>query len=39
MEAPADRQRRTIAETFTGDPLGSVPVGTAADVAAAMDRA
>ena len=27
IEASAVRQRRTIAETFTGDPLGSVPVG------------
>ncbi|MEU6187930.1 succinic semialdehyde dehydrogenase [Nocardia sp. NPDC047038] len=39
IEAPADRQRRTIAETFTGKPLGNVPVGTAADVAAAFEKA
>ncbi|WP_435591762.1 succinic semialdehyde dehydrogenase [Nocardia sp. bgisy118] len=31
--------RKTIAETFTGKPLGSVPVGTAEDVASAFAKA
>ncbi|MCP2289567.1 succinic semialdehyde dehydrogenase [Nocardia amikacinitolerans] len=33
------RSRKTIAETFTGKPLGSVPVGTAEDVASAFAKA
>ncbi|MEV0032132.1 succinic semialdehyde dehydrogenase [Nocardia sp. NPDC050793] len=33
------RSRKTIAETFTGKPLGSVPVGTAEDVASAFTKA
>lgn len=36
---PDARARKTIAETFTGTALGSVPVGTADDVAAAFDKA
>ncbi|MGK8522495.1 succinic semialdehyde dehydrogenase [Nocardia asteroides] len=39
IAAPEARQRRTIAETFTGNPLGTVPVGTADDVAAAFGKA
>lgn len=35
----AERSQRTIDEVFTGVPLGSVPVGTAADVEAAVTRA
>ncbi|WP_431951817.1 succinic semialdehyde dehydrogenase [Nocardia lijiangensis] len=33
------RSRKTIAETFTGKPLGSVPVGTAEDVVSAFAKA
>ncbi|MEV0355387.1 succinic semialdehyde dehydrogenase [Nocardia sp. NPDC050697] len=33
------RGTRTIPETFTGEPLGTVPVGTAADVEAAFGAA
>ncbi|WP_280423276.1 succinic semialdehyde dehydrogenase [Nocardia carnea] len=33
------RARRTIDEVFTGNPLGSVPVGTATDVETAVTRA
>ncbi|MEU2034510.1 succinic semialdehyde dehydrogenase [Nocardia amamiensis] len=39
VEASTERQHKTIAETFTGNPLGSVPVGTASDVTAAFDKA
>ncbi|MFI9402656.1 succinic semialdehyde dehydrogenase [Nocardia sp. NPDC052316] len=39
IDRPQDRSRKTIAETFTGHPLGSVPVGTAEDVAAAFEKA
>ncbi|GAA5050251.1 succinic semialdehyde dehydrogenase [Nocardia callitridis] len=39
IDAPDDRQRKTIAETFTGTPLGTVPVGTAEDVTAAFAKA
>ncbi|WP_406281800.1 succinic semialdehyde dehydrogenase [Nocardia sp. NBC_00881] len=39
LAEPETRQHRTIAETFTGKPLGTVPVGTAADVAAAFEKA
>ncbi|NKY43081.1 succinic semialdehyde dehydrogenase [Nocardia cerradoensis] len=34
-----DHANKTIAETFTGRPLGEVPVGTADDVSAAFTRA
>ncbi|MBF6210603.1 succinate-semialdehyde dehydrogenase (NADP(+)) [Nocardia puris] len=39
IEDPAARPRKTIAETFTGTPLGTVPVGDAQDVAAAFTKA
>lgn len=39
IEDPAARPRKTIAETFTGNPLGTVPVGDAQDVAAAFTKA
>ncbi|WP_028476948.1 succinic semialdehyde dehydrogenase [Nocardia sp. CNY236] len=39
IEAPADRRKKTIVETFTGKPLGTVPVGTKADVAHAFEKA
>ncbi|MBU3749220.1 MAG: succinate-semialdehyde dehydrogenase (NADP(+)) [Mycobacterium sp.] len=35
----AERPTRTVEEVFTGQPLASIPVGTAADVQAATDRA
>ncbi|WP_433191663.1 succinic semialdehyde dehydrogenase [Nocardia sp. CA-107356] len=39
IDDPAARARKTIAETFTGKPLGSVPVGAAQDVAVAVGKA
>ncbi|TQM33097.1 succinic semialdehyde dehydrogenase [Nocardia bhagyanarayanae] len=39
IDGPEARSRKTIAETFTGKPLGSVPVGTAEDVASAFAKA
>lgn len=39
IDEPGARPSKTIAETFSGKPLGSVPVGTAADVAAAFAKA
>lgn len=36
IETPEARETRAIHETFTGNPLGRVPVGTAADVDAAF---
>ncbi|MEV0251813.1 succinic semialdehyde dehydrogenase [Nocardia sp. NPDC050712] len=36
---PADRPTRRITEVFTGDLLGEIPVGTAADVDAAFTKA
>ncbi|WP_416562283.1 succinic semialdehyde dehydrogenase [Nocardia testacea] len=39
IDAAAARPRRIIDEVFTGKPLGSVPVGTAEDVAVAVARA
>ncbi|MFD0360735.1 succinic semialdehyde dehydrogenase [Nocardia sp. GCM10030253] len=39
IDSPEARSTKTIVETFTGKPLGTVPVGTAEDVTAAFDRA
>ncbi|WP_280400357.1 succinic semialdehyde dehydrogenase [Nocardia carnea] len=39
IDAAGSRPQRTIDEVFTGAPLGSVPVGTAEDVAVAVARA
>ncbi|WP_029900510.1 succinic semialdehyde dehydrogenase [Nocardia brasiliensis] len=39
IDNPDERARKTIAETFSGKPLGSVPVGTADDVTAAFEKA
>ncbi|WP_307869695.1 succinic semialdehyde dehydrogenase [Nocardia goodfellowii] len=39
IDDPAARSRKTIAETFTGNVLGSVPVGTADDVTVAFAKA
>ncbi|WP_328402288.1 succinic semialdehyde dehydrogenase [Nocardia sp. NBC_00403] len=39
IDSPEARSTETIVETFTGKPLGTVPVGTAEDVTAAFDRA
>ncbi|WP_328396532.1 succinic semialdehyde dehydrogenase [Nocardia sp. NBC_00416] len=39
IDDAAARPYRAIAEVFTGAPLGSVPVGTAEDVSAAVTRA
>ncbi|MEU7633034.1 succinic semialdehyde dehydrogenase [Nocardia sp. NPDC049220] len=39
IDAPGDRQLKTIAETFTGKPLGSVPIGTSDDVVVAIEKA
>ncbi|MEV0298464.1 succinic semialdehyde dehydrogenase [Nocardia sp. NPDC050710] len=39
IDQPQARSRKSIAETFTGKPLGSVPVGTAEDVTAALTKA
>ncbi|MFG1793583.1 succinic semialdehyde dehydrogenase [Nocardia sp. NPDC049149] len=38
IDSPDARSRKTIAETFTGKPLGSVPVGTVEDVEAAFEK-
>ncbi len=39
IENPSDRPTRTVEEVFTGRPLATIPVGTAADVEAAAARA
>ncbi|WP_280502607.1 succinic semialdehyde dehydrogenase [Nocardia farcinica] len=39
VHRPDQRDRVTIEETFTGAPLGEIPVGTVADVEAAFGRA
>ncbi|GAB4586387.1 succinic semialdehyde dehydrogenase [Nocardia sp. IFM 10818] len=39
VDTSEDRETRAITEIFTGDTLGSVPVGTAADVTAAVAKA
>ncbi|MQY30666.1 succinic semialdehyde dehydrogenase [Nocardia aurantia] len=39
IRSRADRETRTITAVFTGEPLGTVPVGTAEDVAAAVETA
>lgn len=39
IDPAQERSTRTITETFTGETLGEMPVGTAEDVAAAFDRA
>ncbi|MFI9504044.1 succinic semialdehyde dehydrogenase [Nocardia sp. NPDC052566] len=39
IDDPKARPSKSIAETFTGKALGTVPVGTAEDVAVAFDKA
>ena len=39
VDPAAGRPDRAVAAVFTGEPLGTVPVGEAADVAAAFERA
>ncbi|WP_227982360.1 succinic semialdehyde dehydrogenase [Nocardia spumae] len=39
VDGSTEHANKTIAETFTGRPLGEVPVGTAEDVSAAFTRA
>ncbi|MFC9993976.1 succinic semialdehyde dehydrogenase [Nocardia sp. NPDC127526] len=39
VDTSEDRETRAITEVFTGDTLGSVPVGIAADVTAAVAKA
>ncbi|UGT43824.1 succinate-semialdehyde dehydrogenase (NADP(+)) [Nocardia yamanashiensis] len=39
VDTTEDRENRAITEVFTGQTLGTVPVGTAADVAEAMAKA
>ena len=39
IDDPDARPTRTVEEIFTGKPLATIPVGTAADVEAAVDKA